>query len=220
MTVKLDPIIKKRLAAIQDMWAAAEPAQGFAELPVGQYRGKILSAVIELSKKDRLQLVWSIKVTKGDHKGTEVKRFSGLETDKNLAWLKGDFAILGVEVDGDDSNAIAEAGAEVEDLEIIFNVRTKEEYTNIDFVDVVKDGADEDGDEPEKPKKGKDKDADEDKETEKGSKSGKLPTKMDIRGMTGKKLRLLAKDLEIDPDKYDDDDRKIQTAIIKELDLA
>ena len=220
---KMDPSLKKRLAALQDMWAAgaSAPKRGFQELADGEYKGKIVAAELAESKSGRNQVVWTLKVTAGPSKGQTVKRFSGLATEENMAWLAGDLQTLGIEFDADDVESLVAALGEAIDLDIIFKVRHKDEYTNYDFVDIAKNGnvADAEEEEEEKApkdsKKGKVKDAEEEEPVEDAT-----PTKASIKLMKGKALRTLAADLDIDPDDFDDDDKKIQAAIIKELGLV
>jgi hypothetical protein len=211
---KIDPSLKKKLAALQDLWAAgaSEPKRGFQELADGEYKGKIEAAELTESKAGRNQVVWSLKVTTGPSKGQKVKRFSGLATEENMAWLAGDLQTLGISFDADDVESLITALGEAVDLDIVFKVRHKDEFTNIDFVDVVKDGADEPDDD-----KGNKKAAEVEEPVEDNG-SG-VPTKAEIKLMKGKKLRLLAADLSIDPNKFDDDDKQIQNAIVVELGL-
>jgi len=223
---KLDPTIRKQLKALQGLWQGAEPKRGIQELPEAVYKGVITNAQLAQSKKGNLQVVWDLKVTAGPKKGATIKRFNQMATEENMGWLHGDLLTLGLEPDGDDIESIAEVLPEAVDLAILFRVRTKDEYINIDFVDVLSgdeaetdgDGTDEEDTNKAKKGKGKDKDepADEDPDADAGSGS---PTKVEVRALTGKKLRTLAKDCDVDPDDYDDDDRKIQSAIIKELGL-
>jgi hypothetical protein len=221
---KMDPSLKKRLAALQDLWAAgaSAPKRGFQELADGEYKGKIVAAELAESKAGRNQVVWTLKVTAGPSKGQTVKRFSGLATEENMAWLAGDLQTLGIEFDADDVESLIVALGEAVDLDIVLKVRHKDEYTNIDFVDVSKNGnvadAKDAKEEPKGNKKGKAKDEEEEEDSPSDADDG-TPTKASIKLMKGKTLRTLAADLDIDPDDFDDDDKKIQAAVIKELGL-
>jgi hypothetical protein len=217
MAVRLDPVIKKRLAALQEMWKNAEPKRGFSELADGQYRGKVVSAELGLSKNDNLQVTWTLKVTDGPCKGQTCKRFNQMATDQNMEWLKGDLGVLGLDVDGEDVDSIAAVLPDAADLDIIFKVRHKDEYTNIDFVDIVRDG---DGKaEPEDKPRGKKGTKAEEPEPEpegKGQDGGAVPSKAEVKLMSSKKLRQLAEDLDIKVAK-DDDDATIRKAVCAEL---
>jgi hypothetical protein len=218
---KLDVNLKKQLAALQDLWAAgaAEPKRGQQDLPDGQYKGKITAAELGISKKERLQVVWGILVTEGPCKGMAVKRFSGMQTKENMAWLNGDLLSLGLNVDAEDINSLAIALEEAVGLAILFKVRSKDEFTNIDFQGrLTEEAPAEEAQEEIAPKAAKPDKTSVAKEVPAADDSA-IPTKAQVKLMKGKKLRELAVDAGVDPADCDDDDKKIANAIVEALGL-
>lgn len=216
---KLEIGIKKQLAALQELWTAgaAEPKRGQQELPDGQYKGKITGAELGNSKAGRLQVVWGILVTEGPCKGMAVKRFSGMQTKENMAWLNGDLLSLGLNVDAEDINSLASALEEAVGLAILFKVRSKDEFTNIDFQGRLAEEAPAE-ETQEAPKDEKPDKASAPKETAPADDAA-IPTRAQIKLMKGKKLRDLAADAGVDPADCDDDDKKIANAIVDALGL-
>jgi len=130
--------VASKLRALKGAWKKAAPRTG-GGLPDGEYEGVIKSAVVGLSKSDskRLQCTWTMEVTapEGFESRKQIK-IAGLETEDNLCWFQGDLAVLGVDPP-DDVDNIAEAVGQTEGLPIAFKVRTKQEFTNVDFIGLL-----------------------------------------------------------------------------------
>lgn len=207
--------VQKRLKALQGKWKAAKPKTGFQELPAGQYEGKIESAVVGVSQKsNRLQVIWKLSVTSGDCKGRTALRFSGIETEENFEWLKGDLVTLDIaeeELEDIDALNLPNILERVVGLPIIFKVRHKDEYTNYDFVDVLGEATEAE-------------EAPEDEKAEEDDDGGnpvsyKIPeTRADAKKLTEPQLKAIAADLDMDADKFKTA-AALRIAVIDELGL-
>jgi hypothetical protein len=146
--------VASKLRALKKMWKGATPRTG-GGLPDGEYEGVIKTAVIGLSKSDskRLQAVWALEVTAPEEfAGRKQTKTAGLETDTNLDFFQGDLAVLGIDPP-DDENDIPDAVGQTEGLPIAFKVRSKDEFTNVDFIGLL-EGVETDQPEPEAPEEG------------------------------------------------------------------
>ncbi|KKK73274.1 hypothetical protein LCGC14_2895480, partial [marine sediment metagenome] len=159
---------KKNLAStlknIQKGWKKTQPRKVGAPVPDDSYSARIESAVIEESKSSgRLQVHWELEITDGDYKGRKIHKFSGLETDDNLAFLQGDLETLELPI----PEKIDDLGEVLEDakgLLLEINVRTKEEFTNIDFIELLEDDEGEEEEEEEEEDDEEDDEASEDED--------------------------------------------------------
>jgi len=141
--------VASKLRALKKKWKTATPRTG-GGLPDGEYEGVIKTAVIGISKSEaqRLQCVWTLEVTAPEgFEGRKQNKIAGLETEDNLCWFQGDLAVLGVDPP-EDENDIAEAVGQTEGLPIAFKVRSKDEFTNVDFIGLL-EGVE--GEQPEEP---------------------------------------------------------------------
>lgn len=130
--------VASKLRALKKDWKAAAPRSG-GGLPDGEYEGVIKTGVVGLSKSDsaRLQVVWSLEATAPEEfEGRKQTKIAGLETADNLCWFQGDLAVLGIDPP-DDVDDIADAVGQTEGLPIAFRVRTKQEFTNVDFIGLL-----------------------------------------------------------------------------------
>jgi len=130
--------VASKLRAIKKSWKNVKPRVG-GGLPDGEYEGVITSAVVGLSKSEskRLQCVWVLEVTAPkDFEGRKQIKTAGLETEDNRAYFAGDLAILGVEP-SEDSEDIPNDAGQTEGLPVAFKVRTKQEFTNVDFIGLL-----------------------------------------------------------------------------------
>ena len=130
--------ISSKLKALQKKWKAATPRTG-GGLPDGDYEGIIKTAVVGLSKSEarRLQCVWTLEATAPEgFEGRKQIKNAGLETEDNLCWFQGDLAVLGIDPP-DDVDDIADAVGQTEGLPVAFRVRTKQEFTNVDFIGLL-----------------------------------------------------------------------------------
>lgn len=124
------------LKAAQEDWENSEARQG-GGVPDGDYEGAIENAVVGMSKGDkpRLQCVWTLKVTSENCRGRRCVKFSGLATADNLAWFKGDLEAIEVEAPDDLTKIGKTLEQEAIGLLIRFRVRSRDEFTNVDFIE-------------------------------------------------------------------------------------
>jgi len=138
--------VASKLRSLQKKWKAATPRTG-GGLPDGDYEGVIKTAVVGLSKSEakRLQCVWTLEATAPEGlEGRKQIKIAGLETEDNLCWFQGDLAVLGIDPP-DSAEDIADAAGQTEGhaagqtegLPIAFRVRTKQEFTNVDFIGLL-----------------------------------------------------------------------------------
>ena len=130
--------VASKLRALKGAWKKATPRTG-GGLPDGEYEGIIKTAVVGISKSEakRLQCVWSLEVTAPEgFEGRKQIKIAGLETEDNLCWFQGDLAVLGIDPP-DDVDDIAGAAGQTEGLPIAFKVRSKDEFTNVDFIGLL-----------------------------------------------------------------------------------
>ena len=156
--------MQAKLKAMQKGWSKAEPAQGGFPVPDGSYAVRIISAILEQARKSaRLQINWEMQVIEpANYAGKIFHKYAGIDTDESLPYVQGDLEALELEI----PDSIVDIGVTLESaagLVCEVGVRTKAEFTNVDFVELVEEGdlsGDEDEDEDE------DEDADEDTEGE------------------------------------------------------
>lgn len=179
------------LTAKQAVWEESEARSFGAPFPDDVYKGRIENAIIETSRNGRLQVRWDLLSTEGKLEGRQCRKYNGLETKDNMDWFKGDLSTLGLAIPDDitDLGEVLEAAC---GMVIRFQVRTRDEYTNIDFIEPL---------EEEESEEETVEEAEEDEYT-----------KEDIAKMSVDELDDLAADLDIDPDEYE-----TYTALKKEL---
>jgi len=201
-----------RLADAQTDWNSAESRRFGAALPDGVYEGTIEAVVIEESRNGRLQCRWDLLVTAGELEGRQIRKFNGLESADNMAWFKGDLETLGLEIP-DDLADLGETLEEAQDMALKFQVRSKDEFTNVDFIEPLEasEAADDDEEEEEEVEEVDEEEAEEEVEEPEY-------TKKEVKAMKPKKLKKVAKELELPVDEYDDDD-ELRDAVMDMLGL-
>ena len=129
--------VASKLRALKKKWKAATPRTG-GGLPDGDYEGVIKTAVVGISKSEakRLQCVWTLEATSEGFEGRKQIKIAGLETEDNLCWFQGDLAVLGIDPP-DDVDDMPDVVGQTEGLPIAFRVRTKQEFTNVDFIGLL-----------------------------------------------------------------------------------
>ena len=130
--------VASKLKMLKKKWKSATPRTG-GGLPDGEYEGVIRTAVIGISISDsqRLQCVWTLEATGPEgFEGRKQTKNAGLETEDNLCWFMGDLAVLGIDPP-DDPDDIGDTVGLTEGLPIAFRVRTKQEFTNVDFIGLL-----------------------------------------------------------------------------------
>jgi hypothetical protein len=130
--------VASKLRALKKKWSGATPRTG-GGLPDGEYEGVIKTGVVGISKSEsqRLQAIWTIEVTAPEEfEGRKQTKTAGLETGMNLDFFQGDLAVLGIDPP-EDENDIPDAVGQTEGLPIAFKVRSKDEFTNVDFIGLL-----------------------------------------------------------------------------------
>ena len=194
------------LASLQKDWKKSEPRKIGAPVPDDSYPARILSAVIEESKASgRLQVKWELEIADGDYEGRKVLKFSGLETKDNLSFLQGDIETLELAIPERISD-LGEVLEEAAGLLVEINVRTRDEFTNIDFVELLEDeeGEKEEEEEEDEDKEEADdeKEEEEEEEDEEEDESEEL-TKADVRKMDRDELETAIDEYDLEVDAED-----------------
>lgn len=182
--------VAKSLKKMGKLWAKTEAKSGggYTRLADGKYVTTLTGMKVGESKKGRLQVGITFKVTKPkENKGKEVMKFYGLDNENNIAYFKGFAEVIGLELP-DDVEDLPEAVASfVEDFEdsVTIQLKTNGDFQNLSLVavgdakvneDASEDGEDESEDEDESESEdesegedegeGEDEDGDEDGEDE------------------------------------------------------
>ena len=134
------------LALRQADWDASEARSFGAPLPDDEYEGIIENAVIETSRNGRLQVRWDLLVTTGPCEGRQCRKYSGLETKENMDWLKGDLETLDLQIPEEIEN-LGDTLEAACGMGIRFQVRSRDEYTNVDFIEPLEEGQNTDSNE-------------------------------------------------------------------------
>jgi hypothetical protein len=220
--------LQRRLEALNNKFKNAHPAHGFRDLPGGEYPCKIVSATLGMSKGNDKnppapQVVWEYKVTEGDCAGRTFRRYINLESiDKNevtgVDRVLGDLETLGIDVPDDQAN-LGPALEKVIGMTVVMKARPVDERTYYDLVDLLDGKA-------EKAQTDDDPAAEEHDDPEPApakKSSGNNPLKglsrLKLRDMTDKEVAKIADVLEINPDDYDGNMKKVRAAICEELGL-
>lgn len=128
--------VAKDLKKMSKMWAKTEAKQGGgggSRLPDGEYLCKIVDMKVGKSKNKRLQVVTEFKVKKPkDKKGKTFLKFSGLESEDNIAYFKGFAEVLGLELpeDMEDLPEALESFVEEFDDDVTIKLVTKGDFQN------------------------------------------------------------------------------------------
>ncbi len=190
------------LSGLQKGWKKTSPRKVGAPVPDGSYSARIDSAVVEEAKSSgRMQVNWALTVAEGDYEGRSIHRFSGLESDDNLAFLQGDIETLEIAIP-EDINDLGEALEDAVGLLLEINVRTKDEFTNVDFIELLEDTEGEEEEEEEE--EDEEAEDEEDTEEEEEEEEEEELTKAAVRKMDREELETAIEDydLEVDPDEY------------------
>lgn len=123
--------VAKSLRALSGAWKTAEP-RSFTTTPDGDYLAKIIDMRVDLSKKNRLQVVTIFKVQDGLYKGSEVYRFDGIDSDVSMSWCKGYFDTLGIDAPENIEELPDVLADFVANDESVYNItlKTKDEFQN------------------------------------------------------------------------------------------
>lgn len=139
--------VNAKLSQLTKMWKTVKPASpSFSVVPDGEYVASLESMDIQESKNSgRLQVVSTYKIADGEHEGSIVKRFDGLDNETSIGYFKGYCEIIGMDVPSDISTLQTAMNKFVSDNDDLFNivVKTKDKYANV-YVNGVSDFVKED----------------------------------------------------------------------------
>ena len=138
------------LKAKQSIWAATSAAAKGGKLPDGEYVGVIEDLEVGKSQQGSDQVTWKLLITEGDCEGKRKTKWSSLESDKSISYLKRDMEALGLDEPAKIEDLPRALGPAIGKV-IRFEVWTNGEFTNVDFMEeIASDGAAEpDAEEPE-----------------------------------------------------------------------
>jgi len=129
------------LKAKQSMWAGTSAAAKGGKLPDGEYVGAIEDLEVGKSQQGSDQVTWKLLITEGDCEGKRKTKWSSLESDKGISYLKRDMEALGLDEPAKIED-LPRALGPAEGKTIRFEVWTNGEFTNVDFMEeIASDGA-------------------------------------------------------------------------------
>jgi len=134
------------LKAKQSIWAATSAAAKGGKLPDGEYVGVIEDLEVGKSQQGSDQVTWKLLITEGDCEGKRKTKWSSLESDKGISYLKRDMEALGLDEPAKIEDLPRALGPAIGKI-IRFEVWTNGEFTNVDFMEeIANDGATESAD--------------------------------------------------------------------------
>ena len=129
------------LKAKQSIWAATSAAAKGGKLPDGEYVGVIEDLEVGKSQQGSDQVTWKLLITEGDCEGKRKTKWSSLESDKGISYLKRDMEALGLDEPAKIEDLPRALGPAIGKI-IRFEVWTNGEFTNVDFMEEIDgDGA-------------------------------------------------------------------------------
>ena len=145
--------VASALKGLKGAWKKAEARVGFSPVPDGQYQARIDNAVLELSKSSkRPQISYELTIVSGEYENRKLWKRDGIDGEEQLEWTKGTLETLDLEIP-DNINDLPDCIDGAKGLGVEITVRTKEEFQNIyfnellDLDDVVDEDEEEDEDE-------------------------------------------------------------------------
>jgi len=135
--------LHSELKLLQGKWAKSKARNILEPVPDGKYTAKIVDNRLERSKSsNRLQVVTVMQIIKGKFEGRMVYKYSGLESENNISFLKSDFKKIGIGIPKNIVN-LTKTLEETIDKVIGIEIKTKGEYTNIWFSQIEADDVEE-----------------------------------------------------------------------------
>ena len=129
--------VQSKLKALKKAWKKAEARAGFTPVPDGTYQAKIDGATLEESKTSkRLQVSWALQVVVGEYEGRKLWKRDGIDDENQLEWFKGALETLELEAPNDIED-IPDVLEEAAGMGVEITVRTKDEFQNIYFNEVI-----------------------------------------------------------------------------------
>jgi len=129
------------LKAKQSMWAGTTAAAKGGKLPDGEYVGVIEDLEVGKSQQGSDQVTWKLLITEGDCEGKRKTKWSSLESDKGISYLKRDMEALGLDEPAKIEDLPRALGPAIGKI-IRFEVWTNGEFTNVDFMEeIASDGS-------------------------------------------------------------------------------
>lgn len=128
-----------KLKGMQKDWSDSEPKRGGVGVPDDDYTVRIDAAVLGESKtSQRLQIEWGMTVLEGDFEGKKVNKYDGINEAKDLPYVQGTLEALELDIP-DDITDIGEVLESAVGLIVDITVKTRDEFTNIFFNELVED---------------------------------------------------------------------------------
>ena len=125
------------LKKMQTDWDDSEPKRGGAGVPDDDYVVRIDSVVLAESKtSQRLQIEWGMTVMEGDYEGRQINKYDGIDEPKDLPYVQGTLESLELDIPSDITD-IGEVLEGASGLYVDITVKTRDEFTNIYFNEIV-----------------------------------------------------------------------------------
>jgi len=129
--------IKQKLKKMKKSWSETEANEGgFSPIPDGQHIVRLDKVFMDLDKNEELQIVFDMTLMTGETSGKTNKKWSRMATEENIAWAKGDLVKLDLELP-DDLTDLPELLDSLEGVFVSCTFKTKDEFQNIYFNEVV-----------------------------------------------------------------------------------
>lgn len=158
--------IDTKLKAIKSLWKKTEPRENTGgRYEDGNYTAKIGKAVLVVSQQGTVQVEWQMAFVDGAYKGKPVRKWSNLDREDSIGFLKADLMTLEIEPP-ETPEELADSLAEAAGKVVAITLKSKEGgsegkvYQNIYFNDLVDEVESPAEDEEEEEEEGEDIDLD------------------------------------------------------------
>lgn len=133
------PTVQGALRRLKGAWKKAEAKVGFSPVPDSTYQCRIDDATLELSKSSkRPQISYALTVANGDFQNRKLWKRDGIDGEEQLEWTKGTLETLGLDIP-EDIEGLPEILEDVPGLYVEVTVKTKDEFQNIYFNELIED---------------------------------------------------------------------------------
>jgi len=142
--------LHSELKMLQKKWKRSKARNIMEPIPDGKKEAKIVDCRLEKSKSSsRLQVAWIMQIISGKYKDRMVYRYSGLETEDNISFLKADLKKLGIKIPKNIARLERALDAAI-GKECKITIKTRGEFTNVWIDELLDDNYDDyDGEESE-----------------------------------------------------------------------
>lgn len=203
--------ISSELKSLNKLWKKSEAKAQTDHVPDGSYQVRITENKIGRSKNERMQIKTVLRILTGPYKNRPIYKYTGMETENNMAWLKMDLKKLGIKLPKNLMH-LPELLEGTIDMIINVTIKTNGAFINVYYNDIVEelDNIDEDEDDEDleddddTEEEDDDEDEDEDDEEEEEVKPKKKKKKKKKKVKKSKKKKKVYE--EEDDDELDDED--------------